>query len=124
MLIDDPAVLRDVAAAFYAYEKALMDDDLDAMDSLFYDAPTTVRYGPSEALYGAQAIRDYRSGRGGSPQRELVTVAITSFGTDFAVVNAEFARIGSDRRGRQSQTWVRFADGWKVVAAHVSLRET
>jgi ketosteroid isomerase-like protein len=123
MKIDDAAVLRDVAEVFHAYEKALMNDDLDALDNLFYDAPTTVRYGPSEALYGAQAIRNYRRGRGGSPQRELVRVTITSFGTDFAVVNAEFARVGSDRRGRQSQTWVRFEHGWKVVAAHVSLRE-
>jgi len=121
MIIDDPDVVAEVTAAFLAYERALMTDDVPAMDALFHDAPTTVRYGVGEVLYGADEIRAFRTGRGGSPQRRLGRMAITSFGRDFATANAEFFREGTDKRGRQSQTWVRFPDGWKVVAAHVSI---
>jgi hypothetical protein len=121
MKIDDPARLREVTAAFHAYEHALMADDVAAMDSLFHDAPTTNRYGVGEVLYGIDAIRDFRKGRGGSPQRRLGRVAITVYGDDFATADAEFFRDNSDRRGRQTQSWVRFPDGWKVVSAHVSL---
>ena len=121
MIIDDPVVLAEVTAAFYEYERALMSDDVPAMDRLFADAPTTVRYGVGEVLYGADEIREFRKGRGGSPQRKLGRVAITAYGDSFATANAEFFRERSERRGRQSQAWVKFADGWKVVSAHVSL---
>ncbi len=121
MTIDDPHVLAEVSAAFHDYERALMADDVPALDRLFADAPTTVRYGVGEVLYGADEIRAFRRGRGGSPQRRLGRVAITSYGDSFATANAEFFREGSDRRGRQSQTWVKFPDGWKVVSAHVSI---
>ena len=121
MTIDDPQVLAEVSAAFHDYERALMADDVPALDRLFADAPTTVRYGVGEVLYGADEIRAFRRGRGGSPQRRLGRVAITSYGDSFATANAEFFREGSDRRGRQSQTWVKFPDGWKVVSAHVSI---
>ncbi|WP_404338583.1 oxalurate catabolism protein HpxZ [Sphingomonas sp. MMS12-HWE2-04] len=124
MTIDDPQVLAEVTAAFHAYEAALMADDIPAMDALFHDAPTTVRYGVGEVLYGIDAIREFRKGRGGSPQRTLGRVAIATYGRDLATADAEFYREGSQRRGRQSQTWVRFADGWKVVSAHVSLEGT
>ncbi len=121
MTIDDPVLLDEVTAAFNAYERALMADDVAAMDALFHDAPTTVRYGAGEVLYGSDAIRDFRRGRGGSPQRTLGNVAITVYGDSFATANAEFFRDTSEQRGRQSQSWVRFADGWQVVSAHVSL---
>lgn len=121
MTIDDPEVVAEVTAAFLAYEAALMADDVPAMDRLFHDHPSTIRYGVGEVLYGAEAIRAFRRGRGGSPQRRLGQVAIHSFGHDHATAHAEFFREGDTRRGRQSQTWVRFADGWKVVAAHVSI---
>jgi hypothetical protein len=121
MTIDDPEALAEVTAAFHEYERALMADDIAAMDRLFHQAGTTVRYGVGEALYGIEEIRAFRKGRGGSPQRRLGRVAITTYGRDTATANAEFFRAGSDRRGRQSQTWVRFPDGWKVVSAHVSL---
>lgn len=122
--IDIPEVVAEVGAAFQAYERALMADDIAAMDRLFHAAPSTVRYGVGEVLYGIDEIREFRKGRGGSPQRRLGRVEIHSFGRDFATANAEFFRDGSDRRGRQSQSWVRFADGWKVVSAHVSLEGT
>jgi hypothetical protein len=121
MALNDPAVVAQVRAAFDAYEQALMADDVAAMDTLFHAAPTTVRYGVGEVLYGIDQIRAFRIGRGGSPQRTLARVEIASYGADFATANAEFFREGGSRRGRQSQSWVRFADGWKVVAAHVSL---
>ena len=121
MTIDDPQVLAEVSAAFHDYERALMADDVPALDRLFADAPTTIRYGVGEVLYGADEIRAFRRDRGGSPQRRLGRVAITSYGDSFATANAEFFREGSDRRGRQSQTWVKFPDGWKVVSAHVSI---
>jgi len=121
MTINDPVLLREVTAAFHAYERALMADDVPAMDALFHDAPTTNRYGVGEVLYGIEEIRAFRKGRGGSPQRKLGKVAITVYGDGFATADAEFFREGSDRRGRQTQTWVKFSDGWKVVSAHVSL---
>jgi hypothetical protein len=119
--IDDPVLLAEVTQAFHAYERALMADDVAAMDALFHAAPTTNRYGVGEVLYGIDAIRAFRKGRGGSPQRKLGRVAITVYATGFATADAEFFRAGSDRRGRQSQAWVKFADGWKIVSAHVSL---
>ena len=124
MTINEPAALAEVKAAFHAYEAALMADDLAAMDALFHDAPTTNRFGVGEVLWGYDAIREFRKGRGGSPQRRLGTVAITVYGGCFATADAEFFRDGSERRGRQSQSWVKFADGWKVVSAHVSLEGT
>lgn len=121
MTIDDPRVLAEVTAAFQAYERALMTDDIAAMDALFHDAPTTNRYGVDEVLYGIDAIRAFRKGRGGSPPRTLGRVAITTYGDAFATADAEFFREGAARRGRQTQSWVKFPDGWKVVSAHVSL---
>lgn len=129
IVVNDPALLAEVTAAFEAYERALMADDVAAMDALFHDAPTTNRYGVGEVLYGIEAIRDFRKGRGGSPQRRLgrVSIAVYSAPADpagapaFATADAEFFREGTDRRGRQTQSWVKFPDGWKVVSAHVSL---
>ncbi len=121
MKIDDPVLHGEVTEAFYEYERALMEDDVAAMDALFHDAPTTNRYGVGEVLYGIEEIREFRKGRGGSPQRKLGKVAITVYGDTFATADAEFFREGSDRRGRQTQSWVKFEDGWKVVSAHVSL---
>ncbi|MFC3441846.1 oxalurate catabolism protein HpxZ [Sphingobium rhizovicinum] len=121
MKIDDPDLLAEMTAAFAEYERALMEDDIPAMDALFHDAPTTNRYGVGEVLYGIDAIRAFRKGRGGSPQRTLGKVAITIYGDNFATADAEFFRNNNDRRGRQTQSWVKFPDGWKVVSAHVSL---
>ena len=121
MTINDPVLLAEVTEAFHAYERALMADDIAAMDALFHEAPTTNRYGVGEVLYGIEEIREFRKGRGGSPQRTLGRVAITVYGDAFATADAEFFREGSDRRGRQTQSWVKFANRWKVVSAHVSL---
>lgn len=121
MKINDLETLREVTAAFYEYERALMEDDVAVLDALFHEAPETVRYGVGEVLYGFDEIAAFRRSRGGSPQRKLGRVAISTYGDALATANAEFFREGSERRGRQSQTWVKFPDGWKVVSAHVSI---
>jgi len=120
--IDDAAVRAEVRAAFDAYEAALMANDVDALNDFFWRDPRTVRFGPGDARYGHDAIAAFRSGRDTSDlARRLERVHVTAFGEDCAVAFAEYRRTASGRRGQQSQTWVRFADGWRIVAAHVSL---
>jgi hypothetical protein len=122
VLINDPATLAEVEAAFAAYERALMDNDLDMLDALFWHSPMTVRIGPGQNLYGIEAIQAFRQNRvGGSPPRALLKVVITAYGRDFATANCEFQRAGAPAPGRQSQTWARMAEGWRVVSAHVSM---
>ncbi|GBQ25730.1 oxalurate catabolism protein HpxZ [Gluconacetobacter sacchari] len=120
--IDDPAIVAEVTALSDRYEAALMANDVETLDALFRDAPETIRYGVGEVLYGFAEIAAFRQGRaGGSPQRRVLRRVITTFGTDMATVNLEFLRQGGTRIGRQSQTWVRTDDGWKITCAHVSL---
>jgi hypothetical protein len=122
MTINDPEVVAEVSAAFLAYEHALMTNDLDALDALFWQSPLVVRFGPGQNLYGIEQIQAFRANRvGGSPQRTLANTVITTFGRDFATANTEFQRVGGAKPGRQSQAWVRFDNGWRVVSAHVSL---
>lgn len=123
MKIDDPATVTEVAAAFARYERALGENDTEALDSFFWPSEKTVRLGVGEQLYGIEAIRAFRTARaGGSPVRALAETRIMTFGADFAVTSTEFIRTGEARRGRQMQTWVRLPElGWRIVAAHVSL---
>ena len=122
MIVNDPAVVAEVRAAADAYETALMENEVAALDGSFWDSPHTVRYGVAENLYGFEAIAAFRVGRaGGSPTRDRLRVEITAFGAHLAVVNTEFRRHGAAQIGRQSQTWIRTAAGWKVCAAHVSI---
>jgi hypothetical protein len=121
--IDIPAVKAEVEAAFAAYEKALVENDVAALDRFFLDAPSTIRYGGAENLYGYTEIAAFRAGR--SPvglARTLDRTMITTYGRDFAVASTLFRRGSAPGKvGRQMQTWVRTADGWRVVAAHVSV---
>ena len=120
--INLPEVLAEVAAAFNRYEAALVSNDVAVLDELFWDSPHTLRYGATENLYGYSAIQAFRAGRPAQGlARDLLTTVITTYGRDFATANVEFRRTGSERTGRQSQTWLRTPDGWRVVAAHVSL---
>jgi hypothetical protein len=122
MIVNDPLVVAEVTAAFERYEAALLDNDIETLDGLFWNSPLTLRYGVGERLYGYEAIAAFRVARtGGSPRRTLGNTIITSFGHDFATVNTEFHRVGETRVGRQSQTWVRTLNGWRIVSAHVSL---
>lgn len=123
MIVNDPAVLAEVTDAFTFYETALLSNDVDALDGFFWNSPLALRYGVGERLYGYDAIAAFRMARpGGSPQRTLGKTVITTFGTDFATANTEFHRVGENRVGRQSQSWVRLDGVWKVVSAHVSLQ--
>lgn len=123
MVIDDPAVKAEVEAAFALYEAALVGNDVAALERLFHDDPRTIRYGGGENLYGMEAIRAFRRAR--SPHglaRTLEGTVVTTYGRDLAVAMTLFRRDAAPGRiGRQSQTWIRFPDGWKVVAAHVSV---
>ena len=122
MIINDPVTLAAVTAAFERYEQALVGNDLDALDALFWESPHTLRYGVGENLHGIEAIREFRRNRvGGSPQRVLRQTVITTFGTDLGTANTQFMRANSTQIGRQSQTWVRMDEGWRIVAAHVSM---
>ncbi|MEJ0023981.1 MAG: oxalurate catabolism protein HpxZ [Alphaproteobacteria bacterium] len=122
MKINDPDTLREVEAAFAQYEAALMSNDLEALDALFWNSPLTIRFGPGQNLYGFEAIAAFRVGRvGGSPQRTLAKTVITTFGRDFATANTEFQRVGAAKPGRQSQAWARVDGQWRVVSAHVSM---
>jgi len=122
MIVNDPMVVAEVTAEFERYETALLSNDIATLDALFWNSPLTLRYGVGERLYGYDAIAAFRTARaGGSPQRVLANTIITTFGRDFATANTEFHRAGETRVGRQSQTWVRTANGWRIVSAHVSL---
>ena len=120
--INLPDVLAEVAQVFARYEDALVNNRIDVLDELFWPSAQTVRYGVAENLVGIDAIRAFRSARPASGlARALAHTVITTYGRDFATAMTEFVREGQPGRGRQSQTWVRFAEGWRVVAAHVSL---
>ncbi len=123
MEIDIPTVKAEVEAAFADYERALVTNDVEALDRLFLDAPTTIRYGGTENLHGYAEIAAFRAGR--SPAglaRRLERTVITTYGQDFAVASTLFRRESAPGKvGRQMQTWVRTNDGWRVVAAHVSV---
>lgn len=121
MDINLPDVVAEVRAVFDRYEQALVSNDVAVLDELFWDSPHTLRYGVGENLHGHEAIRAYRAARPSQGlQRTLEQTVITCYGRDFATANTEFLRAGS-RPGRQSQTWMRTPQGWRVVSAHVSL---
>ena len=121
--IDLPEVLAEVTAAFNRYEKALTTNDVAVLDDTFRVDPRTIRYGGAEILYGHEEIAAFRAAR--SPAglaRTISKTVITTYGRDFAVASTLFQRETlPGKLGRQMQTWVRFPDGWHVVAAHVSL---
>lgn len=122
--INQADALAELEAAFAEYERAFIANDVATLDRLFWDSPHTLRYGAGENLYGYDEIRAFRSGRpSNNLARTIVRKSVVSVGRDFGVTNIEFTRTTTDRIGRQSQTWVRFADGWKVISAHVSLMD-
>jgi len=119
--INDPAVVREIEAEFAGYNRALGANDVAALNGYFFDSPVTVRYGNGEHLYGAAEIKAFRASvvaTGVAPQRERTV--ITTYGQDFATV-ATLTRLPRPGKiGRTMQTWVRFPQGWRIVAAHVS----
>lgn len=122
MIVNDTSVIAELRELAERYETALMANDLPALDGMFWQSPHVVRIGIGENLYGIESIAAFRAARpGGSPPRRVIRTTISSFGQDMGVINVEFQRIGAVANGRQSQSWVRFAEGWRIVAAHVSL---
>jgi hypothetical protein len=123
MEIDLAEIVAEVRQAFDAYEKALVGNDVAALNALFCDDPRTIRYGATENLYGYAEIRSFRAAR--SPVgvgRTISRTVITTFGREFAVASTLYQRPSAPGKvGRQMQTWVKFPEGWRVVAAHVSL---
>ena len=122
MHINLPEIVNEVSAVFARYEDALVNNRVEVLDELFWTSPLTVRYGAAENLYGIDEIRAFRNARPSvGLARTLRRTVITTYGRDHATAMTEFFRDGNTRTGRQSQTWVRMSEGWRVVAAHVSV---
>ncbi|ALM83647.1 oxalurate catabolism protein HpxZ [Bordetella sp. N] len=123
--INIPSVVAEVRAAFDRYELGLEDNDVAVLDDTFWNHTLTQRFGVAENLYGHAEIAAFRASRTSTQKdqraRRLERTIVTTFGTDFAVANTEYVLLRNGKRGRQSQTWARFPEGWKVVSAHVSI---
>lgn len=121
--VDIPEIRAELIAAFESYERALIANDIETVNELFWNSSATVRYGTreNERHYGHNEIATFRMSRGPVNQaRVLKNRRITTFGRDFGITNTEFQAAVSDKIGRQSQTWIRTDNGWKIVSAHVS----
>ena len=123
--INIPEIVAEVTAAHDRYDQALMDNNVDILDEMFWVSPHTLRFGITENLYGHDQIAGFRKARASSNfDRDVRKVTITTYGRNYATTNIEFTRAPSERIGRQSQTWLRTVDGWRIVAAHVSMMAT
>jgi hypothetical protein len=123
--INIPEVVAEVTAAFYKYERALIENDVAVLDQLFWQNELTLRFGFNENLYGHNAIAAFRSSRPPiNLARQLRNTVIVTYGRDVATANTEFQRHGSPLSGRQSHVWLRTNAGWRIAAAHVSLLRT
>lgn len=121
MEVNIPEVVEEVTKAFMEYEKALLADNVDKIDELFWNDDKTLRYGPNGTVESHAKLSAFRRGRGIGPwTRTLQNTRIVTFGRDYAVANTESTRPGAEGISRQSQTWVRMPDGWRIVSAHVS----
>jgi AtzH-like len=121
--IDLPEIVAEVRAAFERYERALVSNDVDTLDEIFRNDPRTMRYGATENLYGYDEIKRFRAARSSvGLMRTLSNTVITTYGRDYAVASTLFRRDNAPGKiGRQTQTWVRFPEGWRVVVGHVSV---
>ena len=120
--IDIPEIVAEVTAAHNRYEIAVTENDVAVLDELFWNSPHTLRFGATENLYGYDQIAAFRKARAADNlARDVRRVTITTYGRDYATTNVEFTRTTTERIGRQSQTWLRTDEGWRIVAAHVSL---
>jgi hypothetical protein len=122
MEINLPDIVAEVTSQFQRYETALVTNDVDTLNALFWKNKLTLRYGMAENLYGHDQIAGFRAAR--SPvglARTISNTVITTYGRDFATANTEFHRDSMPRGGRQSQTWARMPEGWRIVSAHVSI---
>jgi hypothetical protein len=124
MIINDPATHRELSELYPQYEKALVENDVETLTRMFWASPLAMRFGATENLYGIDEIEAFRKARPATGLARTVTrLDIVTFGTDYGSVTLEFERETSTKvlRGRQSQVWARFPEGWRIVAAHVSI---
>jgi hypothetical protein len=124
MVINDPETVAELRELYPRYEQALVSNDVDTLIDMFWASPHVSRFGPTESLYGISEIEAFRKAR--SPlnlARTITRLEIVAFGKDFASITVAFERQVESRltKGRQSQTWVRFPEGWRIVFAHVSI---
>jgi len=122
MIVNDPATVAEVQAAFQRYEQGLIDADAAALDELFWNSPLTIRYGDGQIQHGHAPIKAFNARRRKlGPDRALTETVVTTFGHDFATVSTLYVDVPPGKIGRQMQTWARLDGGWHVVAAHVSV---
>jgi hypothetical protein len=124
MMINDPATHAELATLYPLYEQALMTNDAATLTAMFWASPSAMRFGVAENLYGIEEIETFRNARPAAGlARRITRLEIVTFGRDFGSISLEFERTTGEKRvhGRQSQTWVRLAEGWRIVAAHISL---
>lgn len=123
MIVDDHETVAEVTAVFTAYEAALLANDTATLDAMFLHSEGIVRYGVAEVQYGIEEVRRFRSAQ--RPfERSLSRTIISAYGRDVAIASTLFHRPDFPGQvGRQMQTWVRTADGWRVAAAHVSMMD-
>ena len=124
MTINDPEVVAELRALYPRYEQALISNDVDTLLAMFWTGADVMRFGVTENLYGPEELAAFRKGRPAANLARTVTrLDVVSFGRDFGSITLEFERAGASGvvRGRQSQVWVRFDEGWRIVQAHVSI---
>jgi hypothetical protein len=119
--LNDPNIVKEIEAEFAGYDEALRTNDVAALGRYFFDSPTTVRFGNAENLYGHAEISAYRAGAVPAIGAKRDRTVITTYGKDYATVATLSRRANSTKVGRTMQTWVRFPQGWRIVAAHVSI---
>jgi hypothetical protein len=120
LVVNDAETVRELTELYPVYEQALVENDVAVLTRLFWSSVSAMRFGVGENLYGMEEIEAFRKARpSGGLAREVLRLDVVTFGKDFGTVTLEFAR--GDVRGRQSQVWVRMPQGWRIVAAHVSL---
>lgn len=121
-----PDVVAELQVLFQDYERALVANDVEALQRFFWSSPLALRFGSTEELYGSVAIDEFRKNRVVNfSGRKSLRQQLVTLGSDLGIATLEFsAKVeGVPRHGRQSQVWVRFAGlGWRIVSAHVSFR--
>jgi len=125
MIVNDPAIVAELAELYPKYEAALVSNDSETLIQMFWRSEHALRFGVAENLHGHEEISAFRKGRpSANLARTINRLDIVTFGSDFASVTVEFTRELADHtvQGRQSQVWVRFREGWRIVSAHVSMR--
>jgi hypothetical protein len=125
MVVNDPKVVAELTALYPKYEEALVGNDVETLTAMFWHSQEVMRFGVTENLYGFEELEAFRKSRPSAGlARTVKRLDVVSFGSDYGSITLEFERVAGDGRvirGRQSQVWVRFEEGWRIVAAHVSL---